>query len=227
MENNALWGMGLVIGLAACGGSPPATPSSQAWPDTVRLGISHDGTTMFGGKKVAGEELTNAAREAQRSQPNLKVVVDAEREVSYQNVLAAVERVKAGGASNITFGSMLASPPTGVSTTTSATTPAGHQPVTGPTPEPHAAIPPGTKWDCPFPPQEERGGKEEASVLVRVHVEKDGKPLSVDIMEDPGAGFSAAAKKCALEKAYLAARDVNNQPIRSTTFPFYVHFVTK
>jgi hypothetical protein len=226
-------GASLLSIAAACGGSsgPPPSTTSATVPETVRVAIANDGATTFDGTKVDGAELTNRARDAARAQPHLKIVVDAEREVSFQLVMAAVEKMRAGGVSNVTFGSMLASPPTGTtpSPTAKSSPPnvGAAGPATGPTPEPHASVAVGTKWDCPFPLPNERGGKEEANVLVVVHVENDGKPLSVDVLEDPGGGFGAAAKKCALEKAYQAPRDVNGKPLRATTFPFYIHFVMK
>ena len=223
-----LCGTVVSLGLVACGGStpPPNTSTTGAsYPQTVRVAIARDGSTTFDGKKADGGELTDRTREAARQQPNLKLLVDAERETSFQLVLSAVERMKAGGASNITFGTVVVAAPSPASTQTAAPTAKAATPVTGPTPAPHASIPTNTKWDCAFPTA--GGGRSEANVLVRVHVETDGKPLSVDVLEDPGAGFAEAAKTCALGKAYEAARDVNGQPIRATTFPFYIHFVTK
>ena len=226
------------LAAAACGGSePPAqTGTTGAAAADVHVGISRDGTTRFDGERVKAADLTERARRAAQASPNLTVIVDAEREVSFQVVMSAVERLKAGGATSIVFGTLLASPPeTGRAPTppVAAADPpgapgaGGAEPATGPSPEPHASIPAGTKWDCPFPAFSERGGKSEANVLVRVHVESDGKPVSADVLEDPGAGFAAAAKKCVLAKSYEAAKDVNGQPIRAATFPFYVHFVMK
>jgi hypothetical protein len=221
-----LWGLSLV---AACGGEPPPKTSTTNGTvgETVRVGIANDGSVTFDGKKVDDADLTNRTRAGTRAQPNLRFIVDGEREASFQNVIVAVERLRAGGATNITFGAILASSSQSGQVGTAPPGGAAKGVATGPTPEPHASIPPNTKWDCPFPPLTERRGKEDANVLVRVHVDSDGKPLSVDVLQDPGAGFATAAQKCALDKAYQAARDVNGQPIRATTFPFYVHFVTK
>ncbi len=214
--------------LGACGGSTPSPSTSTTgatYPETVRAAIAHDGSMTFDGKHVDANELTNRTREAARQQPNLKVLVDAERETSFQLVMSAIDRMKAGGATNIAFGTIVAPAPAAAGGQPAAPTAKAAAPVTGPTPAPHASVPSGTKWDCPFPSS--GGGRSEANVLVRVHVENDGKPLSVDVLEDPGAGFAEAAKTCALGKAYEAARDVNGRPIRSTTFPFYIQFVTK
>ena len=218
------------ISLLGCGGSTPprsASTTGASYPETVRVTVAHDGTTTFDGNKVDPAELTARTREAARQQPNLKLLVDAERETSFQLVMSAVERIKAGGGTNVGFGTIVAASAPATSTEAAAPAAKGAHPVTGPTLASHASVPTGTKWDCPFPTAAERSGKREANVLVRVHVENDGKPLSVDVLEDPGSGFAEAAKTCALGKAYEAARDVNGQPIRATTFPFYIQFVTK
>lgn len=171
----------------------------------VHVAIAHDGTTTIDGKPFTGNELTSRAHE----QSSAHFVVDAEREVSFQVLLSTLERLKAGGANDIALGTILAtSDPTAKAS--------------GPTPPPRATLVPGTKWDCPFPAG---AAKADAQVLLVVHVEPDGKPVSADVMEDPGNGFGDAAKKCALDKAYVAAHDVNGQPVRAATFPFYIHFV--
>ena len=221
-------GLGLLVGCASSSSPPPPTTSASTNTTPIHVAIQNDGVTTIDGKRVDnGVALTTQTREAVRMRPNLKVVIDAEREVSFQNVMGAVERVRAGGVNDIAFGTMLAS-------TSSTTIQTGAQiqapaPITkastGPTPDPHASVAVGTKWDCAFPSPNERKGKDEANVLVVVHVENDGKPLSVDVLQDPGGGFGAAATKCAMEKAYQSPKDVNGKPIRSTTFPFFIHFV--
>jgi biopolymer transport protein ExbD len=220
-------GLGLGLGLGAllvgCASSttpPPTTTAANNNTTPIHVAIQNDGAMTLDGKKVdSAAALTAQTREAVRMRPNVKVVIDAEREVAFQNVMGAVERVRAGGVQDVTFGAMLASTS---STTTNTAAPVMSK---GPTPEPHASVAVGTKWDCAFPSPAERKGKDEANVLVVVHVETDGKPLSVDVLQDPGGGFGAAATKCALEKAYQSPRDVNGRPIRSTTFPFFIHFV--
>lgn len=183
----------------------------------VHVAIARDGSTSIDGKGVSSAELTNRAR----AQSDAHFVVDAEREVSFQVLVATLERLRAGGVNDIALGVILASSDPSAKASGGAA-PAG--PTTGPTPPPRATLTPGTKWDCPFPAG---ATKADANVLVVVHVEPDGKPVSADVLEDPGEGFGDAAKKCALEKAYVAAHDVNGQPVRAATFPFYIHFVAR
>lgn len=185
---------------------------------TVKVAIAHDGSTSINGKAVGPADLTAQAR----AQGDAHFVIDAEREVSFQVLVATLERLRAGGATDVALGTILASSdPTAKAAGAPATAPTG--PTTGPTPPPRATLTPGTKWDCPFPTGETKS--KEANVLVVVHVEPDGKPVSADVLEDPGGGFGDAAKKCALDKAYVAAHDVNGQPVRAATFPFYIHFI--
>ena len=226
MASLKTWSVGLAL-LCACGSQEKgaADPSSVgAGGDTVHVAIANDGSMTFDGRRVDPADLTARARELTRNHRGLKFVLDAEREVSFLNVISAVERLRAGNAANVTFGSLLAS--TSV-TSTPAAKAGGGAGVAAAGPEPRANVPAGTKWDCAFPLAAERGGKDEANVLVRVHVESDGRPLSVDVLEDPGGGFGNAAKKCAMDKAYEAPRDSTGKPIRATTFPFYIHFLTR
>jgi hypothetical protein len=210
-----------------CGGgvaASAATTSSGA-PATLRIAIANNGTTTFDGKPAPGPELTNLAREAVRGRPGVQVVVDAERDVSFQNLMSAVEKVRAAGVTSVSLGSLLATQPApGV---VPEPTPKASGPAVGATPELKASIAAGTKWDCAFPPPAERNGKEEANVLVIVNVDIDGRPISVDVQDDPGGGFGAAARRCAMEKAYVAPRDVNGKPVRATTMPFVVRFVLR
>jgi hypothetical protein len=204
------------LALTAC-----SVESKFASPkQTIHIGIAHDGTTSFEGKTVALNDVSAQAHE----HADAHYVVDAEREVSFQVLMQTLERLKAGGVTDVALGTILASsdPTAKAAGLTSAVVPSG--PATGPTPPPRAKITPGTKWDCPFP---SGAAHADANVLVVVHVEPDGKPVSADVLEDPGGGFGDAAKKCALEKAYVAAHDVNGQPVRAATFPFYIHFIAQ
>lgn len=242
----------VISSLVACSGARSKTTAPASAADIVHVTIARDGSTTFEGRRVDSSELPVRAHETIAAHPNATVMIDAEREVSFQVVMTTVERLRQGGANHVAFGSIVApsapgnepsSPsasafvsaangaapalvamPAGGGGATSGVVATRPRHATGPTPDPHALVPVNTKWDCAFP--SERGPKE-AAVLVRVHVETDGKPLSVDVLEDPGAGFGAAAKRCALDKAYQPARDVNGQAVRSTTFPFYIQFVTK
>jgi len=82
-----------------------------------------------------------------------------------------------------------------------------------------------TSWsDCPFPPEADQEQVNVATVTITVTVGPNGKALSVRVLSDPGYGFGAAARRCALTKKYAPARNADGQPITSTTPPINVRY---
>ncbi len=57
-----------------------------------------------------------------------------------------------------------------------------------------------------------------------VTVGADGRAKSVAIQQDPGSGFGAQARQCAMRKAFTPALDKLGNPIVGTTAPFFVKF---
>jgi len=86
------------------------------------------------------------------------------------------------------------------------------------------AIPTGSDWNCSslFPTDPEAG--DYAIVLIAVTVLPTGKPKSVAIIRDPGHGFAAAARACAMMQGYSAALDRQGNAIVATTPPITVRF---
>jgi hypothetical protein len=66
---------------------------------------------------------------------------------------------------------------------------------------------------CPFPP---KADIDTAIVSVRVTVQSDGTPSDASIVSDPGHGFGAVARTCALAWRYLPALDRNGTPVPSS-----------
>jgi protein TonB len=60
----------------------------------------------------------------------------------------------------------------------------------------------GLAWNCPFPPAADVDGVNQAQVAIRVEVDALGRPTRVLILSDPGHGFAAAARACALGKRW-------------------------
>jgi protein TonB len=87
-----------------------------------------------------------------------------------------------------------------------------------------AAAPAHRDWSCPWPPEEQTGDLRDARVTIRVQIDSDGLPTSVDVLNAPPGGFAAAARRCAEGATYLAAHDSSGRPVASTTPPFVVHF---
>lgn len=86
------------------------------------------------------------------------------------------------------------------------------------------ATPNGTDWNCSslFPTDPDAG--DYATVVIAVTVQTNGKPKSVAVIRDPGHGFAAAARACAMLQSYNVALDRAGQAIVSTTPPIVVRF---
>ena len=64
----------------------------------------------------------------------------------------------------------------------------------------------------------------EQTVLLRAAVRADGRAERVDVLADPGFGFGAAARSCALATRFEPARDPAGQPVAALSPPIRVHF---
>jgi protein TonB len=71
-------------------------------------------------------------------------------------------------------------------------------------------------WSCPFPQQADLEGVHHASSLLIVVVDTAGRASSVTVLHDPGYGFGAAARACALRRRYNAALDRSGAPVATT-----------
>lgn len=68
-------------------------------------------------------------------------------------------------------------------------------------------------WNCPFPPEADINGVDRAVTTLRVELSGQGTVIRVAVVRDPGHGFGAAARRCALGKRYNPALDRNGRPI--------------
>ena len=86
------------------------------------------------------------------------------------------------------------------------------------------ATPAGSNWNCSslFPSDPDAG--DYATVLIAVTVLPSGKPKSAAVIRDPGHGFAAAARACAMLQSYSFALDRQGNPIVATTPPITVRF---
>ncbi|MEM9696963.1 MAG: ferric siderophore ABC transporter substrate-binding protein, partial [Myxococcota bacterium] len=83
----------------------------------------------------------------------------------------------------------------------------------------------GSSWsNCPFPPQADVEQIDKAVATVAVTVGPDGRARSARVVSDPGYGFGAMAKRCALGQRYRAALNFDGSPITATTPPIRVFF---
>jgi hypothetical protein len=86
-----------------------------------------------------------------------------------------------------------------------------------------AAVPLHRDWSCPWPEEEQTSDMRDARVSIRVHLDADGLPISVETLNPPPGGFAAAAKRCAETETYSAAHDANGRPVASVA-ALVVHF---
>jgi protein TonB len=86
------------------------------------------------------------------------------------------------------------------------------------------ATPAASDWNCSrlFPNDPDAG--DQAVVLIAVTVLETGAPRSAAVLRDPGHGFGAAAKACAMGQRFQPALDRNGSPIAATTPPIAVRF---
>lgn len=80
-------------------------------------------------------------------------------------------------------------------------------------------------WSCPWPAEADAEQVNEQTVVLRVAVRADGRADRVDVLSDPGFGFGAAARLCALRTRFEPARDPVGRAIVNLSPPIRVHFL--
>jgi protein TonB len=85
-----------------------------------------------------------------------------------------------------------------------------------------AALVDGYAPECDFP--DSADDIDAAVVVVVVLVGEDGHAREVEVVSDPGRGFGAVARRCALARLYRAARDPAGRPLAARTGPIRVRF---
>jgi protein TonB len=84
--------------------------------------------------------------------------------------------------------------------------------------------PTGADWNCSrlFPQDPDAGDYAVVSIVVMVAA--DGSPKNVTVLRDPGHGFGAAARACAMSQRYSTGLNRDGQPTQATTPPITVRF---
>jgi len=85
------------------------------------------------------------------------------------------------------------------------------------------AQPIGGDWDCKslFPAS---AHVDTATVIIVARVSEDGAAAAITVVSDPGQGFGAAARACALRQKYAPAEDHEGRRVTGNTTPFRVRF---
>ncbi|HTA19546.1 MAG TPA: ferric siderophore ABC transporter substrate-binding protein, partial [Polyangia bacterium] len=79
-------------------------------------------------------------------------------------------------------------------------------------------------WNCPWPAEADAQQVDEQTVVLRATVGADGHVAHVDLLSDPGFGFGAAARLCAMRTRFEPARASAGEPIDAVSPPIRVHF---
>jgi protein TonB len=87
-----------------------------------------------------------------------------------------------------------------------------------------ASIAGGLDWQCPFPGEADHAGIDRAVATIRVELDVAGRVSHVSIVSDPGYGFGAAARRCALAKRWIPALDRSGNA-RASSATLRVRFV--
>ena len=114
----------------------------------------------------------------------------------------------------------------GPSTTKKSSESARKAPTTAPTgpDRSRGARPQSGAWSCSHLFPSDPGAPNFATVVIVVTVRADGTPRSIQVTSDPGHGFGAAARTCALGQRYVPALNRSGKPITSVTPPITVRF---
>ena len=79
-------------------------------------------------------------------------------------------------------------------------------------------------WNCPWPAEADAQQVNEQTVVLRATIRADGRAASVEVLTDPGFGFGAAARLCALRTRFEPAHNPSGLPIAAPSPPIRVHF---
>ncbi len=79
-------------------------------------------------------------------------------------------------------------------------------------------------WNCPWPAEADAQQVNEQTVVLRATIRADGRADSVEVLTDPGFGFGAAARLCALRTRFEPAHNPAGLPIAAPSPPIRVHF---
>ena len=88
------------------------------------------------------------------------------------------------------------------------------------------AKPAAPSWSCShlFPTAANESDVHHALVTIVVEVSRRGTARGVRVISDPGHGFGAAARTCAMGQGYVAALNTNGAAVNGFTAPFSVRF---
>ena len=88
----------------------PQASKSEALQTIFSVVLPVDGSLQVDGVVVSDEVLSEKARAALARDPELRAVIQADREVTHGRVMAVLDRLKVAGLSRVAFGAVQAPP---------------------------------------------------------------------------------------------------------------------
>jgi len=88
----------------------PQASKSEALQTIFSVVVPVDGSLQVDGEPVSDEVLSDKARAALARDPELRAVIQADREVSHGRVMGVLDRLKVAGLSRVAFGAVQAPP---------------------------------------------------------------------------------------------------------------------
>jgi periplasmic protein TonB len=88
-----------------------------------------------------------------------------------------------------------------------------------------APAPAGAWQSCGYPAEAQMDGIELGLVQMVVTVDTNGRAKAVNILKDPGSGFGAHARNCAMRLTFPVALDKAGKAIVGSTAPFTIRFI--
>jgi periplasmic protein TonB len=88
-----------------------------------------------------------------------------------------------------------------------------HPPSSGPDRSRRPSLLGSLAWSCPFPSEPDAAGIDRAVVTISVLIDAKANVKAVGLVRDPGHGFGAAARRCALARRWQPALDRDGRPI--------------
>lgn len=88
----------------------PQASKSEALQTIFSVVVPVEGSLQLDGEPVSDEVLSEKARAALARDPDLRAVIQADREVTHGRVMGVLDRLKVAGLSRVAFGAVQAPP---------------------------------------------------------------------------------------------------------------------
>lgn len=83
---------------------PKSFTSDPSLPRSVSVVVDGKGQVFFQGKKIMQDELAGQVRESAATNPELRVVVSADKSLTHGQVMDVLDQIRQGGITMVAFG---------------------------------------------------------------------------------------------------------------------------